>query len=76
MTALLPGGLKTAANSPNLIADLQAHGYKDEAIRKILGGNFLRVWTAIEAGKVGLKQSKPNNDLAFMTLGLNKTTLP
>ena len=45
----LPGGLKTAAYYQNLIAGLQAHGYKDEAIRKIPSGNFLRVWAAIEA---------------------------
>ena len=47
----LPDGLKTAADYPNLIAGLQARGYKDDAIRKILGGNLLRVWTKIEAGK-------------------------
>lgn len=51
----LPEGLKTAADYPNLIAGLQAHGYKEEAIRKIVGGNFLRVWTAIEASKGGSK---------------------
>lgn len=47
----LPDGLKTAADYPNLIAGLQSRGYKDEAIRRILGGNLLRVWTVIEAGK-------------------------
>jgi len=51
----LPEGLKTAADYPNLIAGLQARGYKDDAIRKILGGNLLRVWTQIEAGKGGTK---------------------
>ena len=39
-------GLASAA----LGALLQARGYKDADIRKILGGNLLRAWTAIEAG--------------------------
>ena len=51
----LPDGLKTAADYPNLIAGLQARGYQDAAIRKILGDNLLRVWTKIEADKVALK---------------------
>ena len=51
----LPEGLKTAADYPNLLAGLQARGYKDDAIRKILGGNLLRVWATIEAGKGGSK---------------------
>ncbi len=47
---------KTAADYQNLIAGLQAHGYKDQVIRKVLGGNFLRVWAAIEAAKGNLNQ--------------------
>ncbi len=46
----LPGELKTVADFPNLVAGLQARGYADADIRKILGGNLLRTWTAIEAG--------------------------
>ena len=45
----LPDGLRTTADYPNLIAGLQARGFKDADIRKILGGNLLRAWTAIEA---------------------------
>jgi membrane dipeptidase len=45
----LPEGLKTAADFPNLIAGLQARGYSDVDIRKILGGNLLRVWRRAEA---------------------------
>ena len=44
----LPEGLKTAADYPNLIAGLQARGYSDSDLRKILGGNLLRVWHAVE----------------------------
>ena len=41
--------LKTVADYPNLIAGLQARGYRDDALRKLLGGNLLRVWRAVEA---------------------------
>lgn len=46
----LPAGLKTAADYPNLVAGLQARGYDDDDLRKLLGGNLLRVWAAVEAG--------------------------
>jgi len=46
----LPNELKTVADYPNLVAGLQARGYKEADIRKILGGNLLRAWTEIEAG--------------------------
>ena len=49
----LPDGLRTTADYPNLVAGLQARGYDDAGIRKILGGNLLRTWTAIEAGSAG-----------------------
>jgi membrane dipeptidase len=45
----LPDGLRTTADYPNFVAGLQARGFKDADIRKILGGNLLRAWTAIEA---------------------------
>lgn len=46
----LPDKLRTVADYPNLVAGLQARGYKDGDIRKILGDNLLRVWAAVEAG--------------------------
>ena len=46
----LPPELKTVADFPHLVAGLQARGYKDADIRKILGGNLLRAWGAIEDG--------------------------
>jgi membrane dipeptidase len=45
----LPVGLRTVADYPNLVAGLQARGYKDEDIRKILGDNLLRVWARVES---------------------------
>lgn len=46
----LPPELKTVADFPHLVAGLQARRYSDADIRKILGGNLLRAWAAIEAG--------------------------
>ncbi len=46
----LANELKTVADFPNLVAGLQQRGYSETDIRKILGGNLLRAWAAIEAG--------------------------
>lgn len=46
----LADGLRSVADFPNLVAGLQARGYTDRDIRKILGGNLLRVWGEVEAG--------------------------
>lgn len=46
----LADGLTSVADYPNLVAGLQARGYAGADIRKILGGNLLRVWGEIEAG--------------------------
>jgi membrane dipeptidase len=44
----LPEGLKTVADFPNLIEGLQKRGYAEADLRKILGGNLLRVWRKVE----------------------------
>lgn len=44
----LPVELRSVADYPNLVAGLQARGHSDADIRKILGGNLLRVWAAVE----------------------------
>lgn len=46
----LPAQLQSVADYPNLVAGLQARGLRDGDIRKILGGNLLRVWAAVEDG--------------------------
>ena len=46
----LPIGLKDVSTYPNLVRGLLERGYSDDDIRKILGGNLLRVWRAVEAG--------------------------
>jgi len=40
---------------PNLIYELLIRGYKDEDIKKILGGNILRVWKQVEEIAKSLK---------------------
>ena len=44
----LPTGLKDVSSYPNLVAGLLRRGYSEEDIRKILGENLLRVWSAVE----------------------------
>jgi membrane dipeptidase len=44
----LPIGLEDVSKYPNLIDGLLARGYDEEDIGKILGGNLLRVWRAVE----------------------------
>ncbi len=44
----LPTGLKDVSSYPNLIEGLLQRGYGEDDVRKILGENLLRVWTAVE----------------------------
>ncbi|MBI4028345.1 MAG: membrane dipeptidase [Verrucomicrobia bacterium] len=44
------GGVETADKLPNLTAELVRRGYRQEEIRKILGGNFLRVFRQCQCG--------------------------
>lgn len=44
----LPEQLKDVSAYPNLIAGLRARGYSDQDIRKIMGGNLMRVWRTVE----------------------------
>lgn len=45
----LPIGLKDVSSYPNLVEGLLKRGYSEDDIKKILGGNVLRVWRAVEA---------------------------
>ena len=51
MNGELPEELKSVADYPEPVAGLQSRGYKDADIRKILGGNLLRVWGDVEAAR-------------------------
>jgi len=44
----LPTSLKDVASYPNLIEGLLKRGYNEEDIAKILSGNLIRVWKAVE----------------------------
>jgi membrane dipeptidase len=45
--SLTPRGLENAGLLPNITKELVKRGYKPEDIRKILGGNFLRVFARV-----------------------------
>jgi membrane dipeptidase len=46
-TSDTPAGLENIGLLPNVTKELVRRGYKPEDIRKILGGNFLRVFQAV-----------------------------
>ncbi len=45
----LPVGLEDVSTYPNLVAELLRRGYSEDDVRKVLGGNAMRVWRAVEA---------------------------
>ena len=45
----LPEGLKDVSTYPALVAELLRRDYSEDEVRKILGGNLMRVWRAVEA---------------------------
>ncbi len=49
VSGALPDGLKTVADYPKFVLGLQKRGYSEQDIRKILGGNTLRMWREVEA---------------------------
>jgi len=42
-----PEGIRGAHDYGNITRGLKRRGYSDEAVRKIMGGNFLRVWKRV-----------------------------
>ena len=42
-----PVGIRGAEDYPNITRGLKARGYSDEDVRKIMGGNLLRVWKEV-----------------------------
>ncbi len=42
-----PVGIRGAHDYPNITKGLMKRGYSDEEIKKIMGGNFLRIWKTV-----------------------------
>jgi membrane dipeptidase len=55
----LPVGLKSVADYPNLVAKLLEKGYSETEVKKILGGNVVRVWREVERVAADLQKSTP-----------------
>jgi membrane dipeptidase len=49
--------LKDVASYPVLVDGLLGRGYSEDEIRKILGGNLLRVWREVEAVAASLEST-------------------
>ena len=61
----VPEGLEDVSSYPALTAELLRRGYKDEEVRKILGGNVLRVMRAAEKVAQKLQASRPPSSTIF-----------
>ena len=56
-SADVASGLENAGLLPNVTKELVRRGYKPADVRKILGGNFMRVFQAVqESGRSSAKQ--------------------
>jgi membrane dipeptidase len=42
-----PVGIRGVEDYPNITRGLKERGYSNEDVRKIMGGNFLRVWSQV-----------------------------
>jgi membrane dipeptidase len=54
-----PDGMEDVSKFPNITLELIKRGYSDEAIRKVLGGNLLRVMAEVE--RVGASKPPESN---------------
>jgi len=45
-----PVGIRGVEDYPNITQGLKARGYSDEDVKKIMGGNLLRVWKEVTEG--------------------------
>jgi membrane dipeptidase len=61
----VPQGLEDVSTYPALTAELLKRGYKDDEIRKILGGNILRVMRAAEKVSQKLQAERPASAMLF-----------
>jgi membrane dipeptidase len=57
--AVMPEGMEDASNLPKITGELLRRGYSEPDIKKILGGNILRVMEEVAATSVRLTQDRP-----------------
>ena len=55
-----PEGLEDVSRFPNLIAELMRRGWSDRSLIGLMGGNFLRVFRAVDAEGERLRESVPS----------------
>jgi membrane dipeptidase len=61
----VPAGLEDVSTYPNLTAELLRRGYTDSDVRKILGGNILRVMRAVEKVSATLQRERGSSTVVF-----------
>jgi membrane dipeptidase len=66
--ALVPEGLQDVADFPNLIGELLRRGYSDDDVRKIAGGNILRVMRGAEAVAARLRREREPSEATIEEL--------
>lgn len=49
--SITPNGLEDVTKMPEIAKELLRRGYSRESVEKILGGNFMRVFRSVQAGK-------------------------
>jgi membrane dipeptidase len=58
-TSSLPVGLEDVSKYPDLVVELLRRGYSDEDVRKVIGGNVLRVMREVERVASRLQRAEP-----------------
>ena len=63
MDGLLPQGMEDVSKLPTITYELLKRGHSEADVKKVLGGNLLRVLTEVEAAARKLQASgvKPSN---------------
>ncbi len=68
-----PKGLEDVSRYPYLTAELLRRGYSDEQVKKIIGGNFLRVMRQVERVSARLKRQRPPSAARIEDLDKDRT---
>ncbi len=64
----MPEGLEDVSRYPYLIAELVRRGWKDDDLKKLAGGNFLRAFARAEEVASRLQRQRPPSNATFETL--------